>query len=154
MRLTGYTDYCLRVLIYLAARTDRRATIAEIAQSYGISENHLVKVVHFLGKAGFLDNARGRGGGLRLARAPERINVGDVVRRADGPATPAACFDEEAPECAIARTCRLRGVLGEAIAAFYGVLDRYTLADLVGGGERQRALRTTLRIALPAGKNP
>jgi len=149
MRLTSYTDYCLRVLIYLAAHPEGRATIAEIAQSYGISENHLVKVVHFLGKAGFLTNVRGRGGGLTLARPATKINIGAVVRAAEGPAVPAACFDRAAPRCSIAPACRLRGILGEAVDAFYGVLDGYTLADLVGSGEGQRRLRVLLRTPAP-----
>jgi len=140
MRLTSYTDYCLRVLIFVAARPDQRATIAEIARSYGISENHLVKVVHFLGKAGFLENVRGRGGGLQLAEAASRINVGTVVRSAEGPALPAACFDRAAPKCSIAPACRLRGVLGDAVEAFYAVLDRYTIADLVADRAQLRAI--------------
>lgn len=140
MRLTSYTDYCLRVLIFVAARPDQRATIAEIARSYAISENHLVKVVHFLGKAGFLENVRGRGGGLQLAEAASRINVGTVVRSAEGPALPAACFDPAAPKCSIAPACRLRGVLGDAVEAFYAVLDRYTIADLVADRAQLRAI--------------
>ena len=144
MRLTGYTDYCLRVLIYLAVHPERRVTIAEIAAAYGISENHLVKVAHELGKTGFLENTRGRGGGLALARSPAKINVGMVVRSAEGPTVPAACFDATAARCAIARTCALRGALRGAVDAFYAVLDRYTLADLVGKGERQRQLRVQL----------
>lgn len=140
MRLTSYTDYCLRVLIFVATRPDQRATIGEVARSYGISENHLVKVVHFLGKAGFLENVRGRGGGLQLARPAPKINVGAVVRAAEGPAVPAACFEASAPRCSIAPVCRLRGVLGDAVDAFYAVLDRYTLADLVGDRSELRAI--------------
>ena len=140
MRLKSYTDYCLRVLIFVAARPDQRATIAEIARSYGISENHLVKVVNFLGKAGFLENVRGRGGGLQLALAASMINVGTVVRGAEGPALPAACFDSSAPKCSIAPACRLRGVLRDAVEAFYAVLDRYTLADLVADRAQLRAI--------------
>jgi len=146
MRLTSYTDYCLRVLIYVASQREGRATIAEIARSYDISENHLVKVVHFLGKAGFLTNVRGHGGGLQLARPAAKINVGAVVRNAEGPAIPAACFDPLAPRCALASVCRLRKVLGEAVRAFDDVLDRYTLADLVGGGERLHGLRAILFV--------
>ncbi len=146
MRLTSYTDYCLRVLIYAAAQPEERATIAEIARSYEISENHLVKVVHFLGKAGFLTNVRGRGGGLQLARPAAKINVGAVVRKAEGHAMPAACFDPSAPRCALAPVCRLRKVLGEAVGAFDAVLDRYTLADLVSGGERLHGLRAILFV--------
>lgn len=145
MRLTSYTDYCLRVLIYVAAQPEGRATIAEIARSYAISENHLVKVVHFLGKEGFLLNARGRGGGLRLARAAEDINVGDVVRRAEGPPVMAACFDPAARPCSIYPACRLRDALADAAAAFHAVLDRYTLKDLLGSREQLQHVRVLLQ---------
>lgn len=131
MRLTTFTDYSLRVLIYLAAEPTRRATIAEIASSFEISEHHLTKVVAFLGKSGLLANVRGKGGGLELARPADRIVVGEVVRLAEGLARPAECFDREHNQCTIARVCGLRGVLAEAVAAFQGVLDRYTLQDLV-----------------------
>jgi len=131
MRLTTFTDYCLRVLIYLAAEPDRRATIAEIAASFGISESHLTKVVHLLGRKGWLATVRGKGGGIQLAMPADRTLVGDVVRAMEGDLVPAECFGPGA--CSIARICRLRGVLAEAVEAFHGVLDRYTLADLVAG---------------------
>lgn len=131
MKLTGFTDYSLRVLIYLAAQPKQRATIAEISRSFGVSENHLVKVVHFLGKSGWLANVRGKGGGLELAMPPELVEVGKVVRETEGASVVAECFAEHGGQCAISGICRLQGVLGEAVAAFYAVLDRYTLADLV-----------------------
>ena len=131
MKLTSFTDYSLRVLIYLAAQPKRRATIAAIATSFEVSENHLTKVVHFLGKAGWLANVRGKGGGLELAMPPELIKVGQVVRGTEGGSVPAECFDETGGQCCIAGICRLSGVLGEAVRAFYAVLDNYTLADLV-----------------------
>lgn len=131
MRLTAFTDYSLRVLIFLAAEPERRATIAEIADAYSIKENHLTKVVHFLAQQGLLTTVRGKGGGLQLAMAPERIGVGAVVRRTEGEDHPAECFDREHDQCRITRACRLKGVLREAVRAFHGVLDRYTLADLV-----------------------
>lgn len=145
MRLTTFTDYSLRVLIYLAAQPGGRARIADVARTYGISEHHLTKVVHFLGKAGFLANVRGRGGGVQLGRGAEAINVGAVVRAAEGEAVPAECFDASSPMCAISNVCRLRGVLQEAVQAFYGVLDRYSLADLVRNRE---TLNTILFPAL------
>jgi len=131
MKLTAFTDYSLRVLIYLAAQPQKRATIAEIATSFDVSENHLTKVVHLLGKNGWLANVRGKGGGLELAMPPELVGVGAVVRQTEGTSVVAECFSDEANHCAITRICRLRGVLGEAVEAFYTVLDRYTLADLV-----------------------
>lgn len=136
MKLTAFTDYSLRVLIYLATQTGRRATIAEIAAAYQISENHLIKVVHFLGKTGWLANIRGRSGGLELGRPPGEIVIGQVVRETEGAAVVAECFGEAGGACCIAPDCRLKGVLGEAVRAFYAVLDRYTLADLVNNREQ------------------
>ena len=130
MKLTAFTDYSLRVLIYLAADTTRRATIAEIADSFGISENHLVKVVHFLGKQGWIETVRGKGGGILLAMPPAQVSVGKVVRDTEGVAMPAECFSEDGGNCIISGACRLKGVLGEAVKAFYAVLDRYTLEDI------------------------
>lgn len=131
MKLTGFTDYSLRVLIYLAAQPKQRATIAEISRSFGVSENHLVKVVHFLGKSGWLANVRGKGGGLELAMPPELVGIGKVVRQTEGAAVVAECFAVHGGKCCISGICKLQGVLGEAVGAFYSVLDRYTLADLV-----------------------
>lgn len=136
MKLTAFTDYSLRVLVYLATRPGERATIAQIARAYAISEHHLVKVVHFLGQQGWLRNVRGKGGGMELAQAPERITVGQVVRATEGQAVVAECFGDSGGDCCIAPNCRLRGVLREAVAAFEAVLDRYTLADLVRNGEQ------------------
>jgi Rrf2 family nitric oxide-sensitive transcriptional repressor len=130
MRLTTFTDYSLRVLIYLAAAPTGRATIAEIARAFDVSENHLVKVVHLLGREGILLNTRGRGGGLALAVPAREIGVGRVVRLTEGADHPAECFTSD-NRCAIAPACRLAGVLAEALQAFYAVLDRHTLADLV-----------------------
>lgn len=131
MKLTSFTDYSLRVLIYLAGRPGRRATIAEIAAAFDVSEHHLTKVVHFLGQNGWLANVRGKGGGLGLAKAPELIGVGTVVRHTEGLDVLVECFAQEGGACKIAPVCRLRGVLGEALEAFHAVLDGYTLADLV-----------------------
>jgi Rrf2 family nitric oxide-sensitive transcriptional repressor len=131
MKLTAFTDYSLRVLIFLAAQPGRRATIAEIAQAFAVSENHLTKVVHFLGRNGWLATVRGKGGGLGLALPPGEIGIGEVVRQTEGAEAPAECFGDGDRHCVIVRVCRLRGVLAEAVDAFYGVLDRYTLEDLV-----------------------
>ena len=132
MRLTAFTDYSLRVLMYLGVEPSRRATIGEIATAFDVSEHHLVKVVHFLGKSGWLRNVRGKGGGLELALQPAAINIAAVVRDTEGDAVVAECFDaERSDDCAIASSCKLRGPLDEAVAAFYAVLGRYTLADVV-----------------------
>jgi Rrf2 family nitric oxide-sensitive transcriptional repressor len=143
MKLTAFTDYSLRVLMYLATDTTRRTTIAEIAESFGISENHLVKVVHFLGKRGWIETVRGKGGGILLAMPPEQVNIGRVVSDAEGNAMPAECFSEDGGRCVISGTCRLKAVLGEAIRGFYGVLDGYTLADIT---RNRQALRHLLTI--------
>ena len=147
MKLTAFTDYSLRVLMYLAAEPQRRATIAEIADAFGISGNHLTKVAHQLGRNGWLANVRGKGGGLELALPPQRIVIGQVVRLTEGAAVLTACISQERAPCTIAPACRLRGVLGEAVGAFYGVLDRTTLADLV---DNPRALSRLMFSDRPA----
>jgi Rrf2 family nitric oxide-sensitive transcriptional repressor len=150
MKLTGFTDYSLRVLIYLAAQPRRRATIADISRAFDVSENHLVKVAHFLGKNGWLANVRGKGGGLELAMPPELIRVGSVVRQTEGGAVVAECFSEDGGECSISGICRLRGVFGEAVAAFYEVLDRYSLADLVHNQPALAKILFQQPVAAPA----
>ncbi len=125
MRLTSFSDYSLRTLICLAVKG--QSTIAEISRLYGISEAHLNKVIHQLGIAGDIETIRGRGGGIRLARPPEAINVGVVVRRTEDLAL-VTCF--EGGTCLIAPACILQTALKEALAAFLTVLDRYTVADL------------------------
>lgn len=136
MQLTLYSDYSLRVLIYLALAPQRRVTIEEIARSYDISKAHLTKVVHRLGLRGYVETLRGKGGGLRLARKPEEVRLGEVVRAMEENMALVECFDPESSRCAIEPACGLRPVLEEALAAFRAVLDRYTLADLVA---RRRA---------------
>jgi Rrf2 family nitric oxide-sensitive transcriptional repressor len=129
MRLKSYTDFALRVLMFIGCQPERRATIAEIAASYGISRNHLMKVAFELGRAGYVATVRGKNGGLRLARPAAEIGVGDLVRRMEGDMALAPCM-VSAAACAITPACRLKGVLHEAREAFLGVLDGYTLADL------------------------
>ncbi|HET6942910.1 MAG TPA: Rrf2 family transcriptional regulator [Sphingomicrobium sp.] len=137
MKLKSYTDYALRVLMHLAARPDRLASIGEIARTYRISHNHLMKVVHDLRKEGFLDAVRGRTGGIMLARPASEISVGDVVRCTEGQ------FDlVDCASCVIAPACALTGVLHEARRAFMAVLDGYSLADLVK--DRKDGLRQLL----------
>ena len=131
MRLTTFTDYSLRVLMYLALEPEGRTTIAGIAAAFNISENHLTKVVHVLGKQGYLINTRGRGGGLALAKAPADINVGEVVKVTEGGDVPAECFDRENNRCSITADCRLKFALADAVKAFYAELGKVTLADAV-----------------------
>lgn len=137
MRLTRYTDYALRTLLHLGTRPDAVCSIAEIARAYGISQNHLMKVVNELGRAGFVTSLRGRSGGIRLARPPAEISVGAVVRHMEADFALADC-----PDCVIAPACGLSLVFDEAVRAFLGVLDRASLADLLG--QRAAALRALL----------
>ncbi|MFC7607991.1 RrF2 family transcriptional regulator [Teichococcus aestuarii] len=138
MRLTLYTDYALRTLIYLGLRPERRVSIREIAVAHRISENHLVKVVHHLGRGGFIETTRGRGGGLRPARAPEEIRIGAVVRFTEEDMALVACFQDsaEGAGCPLTNACRLQSLLGEALSAFLAVLDGQTLRDLLDGPNR------------------
>jgi Rrf2 family nitric oxide-sensitive transcriptional repressor len=131
MQLNLFTDYACRVLVYCAVRHDRRCTSDEIAEAFDISRHHLVKVVNALRHFGYLDTRRGRTGGFRLARGPEQIVLGDVVRRTEGTLAVVECFDRETSTCPLSPACGLKGVLREASDAFFAVLDRYTLADLV-----------------------
>ena len=141
MHLTVFSDYTLRVLMYLALQRPRLATIPEIAAAYGISENHLMKVVHRLARAGIVESVRGKGGGVRLARPPEDIRLGAIVRASEGDAPIVECLSGDPHACRIARPCLLRGFLVSAFDALYDSLDEHTLADLV---ERPRALRQVL----------
>jgi Rrf2 family transcriptional regulator, nitric oxide-sensitive transcriptional repressor len=131
MRLTVYTDYALRVLMFLAVHPEPKPTIGEIAASYGISRNHLMKVVYELGVAGYIETARGKNGGLRLARPAVAIGLGELVRQTEPDLALVPCFDPVNAACALTPACKLRGVLHLAQAAFLKVLDDHTLADLV-----------------------
>lgn len=130
MKLTSFTDYTLRVLMYLALNPDRLATIQGIADAYQISENHLMKVVHHLAKTGVVESLRGKGGGIRLALPPKDIRIGRVVREAEGKSAIVECFGE-GNLCRITCGCKLAGLLARGVAAFYETLDACTLADLI-----------------------
>lgn len=138
MRLTSFTDYSLRVLMYVAAQPDRHVRIAEIAAAFDISASHLTKVVHHLGKNGLLTNMRGRGGGVVLASPAADINLGAVVRAAEAEGALVECFNPKTNHCLITPVCGLRGVLAEALEVFYAALDRYTLADITRNRARLR----------------
>lgn len=149
MKLTTFTDYSLRVLMYLGLQEGRMATIAEIAAAFDISEHHLTKVVHFLGREGWLANVRGKGGGLALAMPTARICVGAVVRRTEGDPVGAECFEPAGGHCRIAPACRLHGVLDRAFDAFFSVLDGYTLQDMLSNREELSNV-----LMLPPGFSP
>ncbi len=124
MRLTQYTDYALRILLYLAKHPDRLSSIAEIATAYGISKNHLMKITNDLVNAGYLVSVRGRNGGIRLGRAPEEINLGALIRHTEDDFDLVGCAN-----CIIAPACGMTSILDEALLAFMAVLNRYTLAE-------------------------
>ena len=147
MQLTRYTDYALRVLIYLAHKKEKLTTIREISDAYRISENHVMKIVHDLAKLRYIDTLRGKGGGLKLARAPERINLGDVVRDTEDTLHAVECLaDDYAGSCGLAPGCGLKSVLRDAQRAFMAELDRYTLKDLAPA----RSGTSLLRFYKPA----
>ncbi len=131
MHLTAYTDYALRVLIYLAVDPQRQSSIAEVSEAYGISRNHVVKVVHHLARAGLIHTLRGRGGGMRLARDPGTITVGEVIRITEREFALVECFRGERNRCPITGACTLSRVLHDALGAFLAVVDAHTLAQLV-----------------------
>lgn len=140
MRLTQYTDYAMRVLIYLALKGEGRSTISEIADAYGISRNHLTKVVHRLQLRGYITTSRGKSGGMWLHHRPEDINLGEVVRDTEPDFCIAECFGDR-NACVITPFCQLRVLLGEARDGFLAVLDGYTLANLIGKHERPGLVR-------------
>ena len=146
MRLTVYTDYSLRLLMYLALKDDGLATIAEVAKGYDISKTHLMKVAHQLGVAGYVTTVRGRRGGLRLAKPLDAIGLGEVVRRTEPDMALVPCFRPEGAACPIQRCCLLAGALEKARSAFLAVLDDYSLEDLV---KPRTALRGFLHIGVP-----
>lgn len=132
MQLTLYTDYSLRVLVYLSLNQDRTATISEIAEFYQISRNHLVKVVHNLSLKKYIISTRGKGGGLRLARQPQLINIGAVVRDTEPNFNIVECFNSEIPSsCSVEPICKLKGILGEATSQFISTLDTYSISDIL-----------------------
>lgn len=138
MKLTLFTDYSIRVLLFLGSRPERLCSIGEVAQAYRISQNHLMKVVNQLARLGYVESVRGRAGGIRLGMAPEDINLGAVVRDTEEGLELADCGG-----CVVASACGVTGVLNEAMAAFLAVLDRYTLADMLTSRLKLRELLLT-----------
>jgi Rrf2 family nitric oxide-sensitive transcriptional repressor len=145
MTLSLFSDYSLRVLMYAALKADN-FQLDEVTAAYGISRNHLAKVVHNLSKLGYLATRRGRGGGIELARPAEEVRIGALVRQTEGQAKLVECFDMATNTCRLAGNCNLKAALAEAMRAFYESLDRLTLRDLVKGPRRAEMSR----ILLPA----
>jgi Rrf2 family nitric oxide-sensitive transcriptional repressor len=130
MRLTTFTDYCLRALMFVALKDGELATIDEIADRYAINRNHLVKVIFRLGQLGYLDTVRGKGGGVRLAKDPAKINIGTLIRATEDDLVLVECFRQDC-SCVIEPACVLRKALRQALDAFFRTLDSYTVADLM-----------------------
>ncbi len=139
MQLSGYSDYSIRVLMQAALRDPERLTVKEVAETFNLSSHHLVKVVHDLGRSGFLKTHRGAGGGFTLARPSQEIRLGDVVRLGEEVETVIDCLNGGRNRCRLYPSCQLKKVLDEAAAAFFAVLDRYTLADVVKQPQRMRS---------------
>jgi len=159
MRLSEYTDYTLRVLMYCASHTHRLVTISELAEQHRVSKNHLMKVVNDLARQGVLETSRGRGGGVRMLKAPGDISVGDIVRTAETDFRLVECFDTRTNQCWLTPDCRLRGVLGAALEAYFKELDAVTLADIAGptsgrgsAAEAQRRANATAHLMPPTSR--
>lgn len=130
MRLTTMTDYAMRLLMYVAQHPDRLCTISEVAGAYDISEAHLMKITYRLGRSGWLETVRGKGGGMRLAAAPDEIRLGAVVRSIESDFDIVDCFVSDSA-CQLSGQCRLSGIITGALQSFMRHLDAYTLADLL-----------------------
>lgn len=147
MQLTRYSDYSIRVLMYLATIPESTATISEVARSFRVSRNHLVKVVHHLAQNGYIRTTRGKNGGMTLGRAPDRISIGELVRKTEPDFRIVECFDEASSRCPIQGECDLTSVLRSALDAFLAHLDRYTLSDIT---ENRALLRPILLRTRPS----
>ena len=140
MTLTRYTDYALRVLLYLSLQPDQKVSISEIARFYQISKDHLVKVVNHLGRLGYVKTLRGRKGGILLAHDPSRIQIGRVVRETEPHFDLVECFNSNKNRCVITSICNMRRMIEDAMDHFFTRLDEYTLADLVSDYPAARSL--------------
>lgn len=147
MKLSLYSDYALRILMFAALRAES-FRVDEVTAAYGISRNHVAKVIHHLGQLGYLETRRGRGGGIRLARPAADIRIGRLVRETEEQPVFVECFDPVTNTCPLDGSCRLKGVLAEAVNGFYAALDRHTLAELVAGPTGTRLAH----VLLPAGR--
>ena len=136
LRLTQFSNFAIRALMYAALNGSTPSAIPEIARAYGVSYDHLKKVAAELCRLGYLETVRGRNGGFRLAKDPREIRIGDVIRQTEGEPGLVECFDPATNTCPLLPACQLRVALQEALAAFYDVLDRYTLADLIRAPEQ------------------
>jgi len=136
MRLTSYSNYALRAMQLAALRAPALVRVDDVVKVHGLARPHIVKIVHELGKAGYLETQRGRGGGFRLARAPEAITVGEVVRLTEGPIELVECFNSETNTCPLIGICKLSQAFGRATRAFLDVLDGVTIADIASNRDQ------------------
>lgn len=152
MRLSEYTDYTLRVLMYCSRHRERLVTISELAEQHGLSKGHLMKVVNDLARQGVIETSRGRGGGLRLSQEPERIRIGDVVRASETDFRLVECFDAALNTCTLTPDCRLKHLFDDALRAYFRALDGATLADLTAGPPAGAAMRggPAVAVRMPA----
>lgn len=152
MRLTDYTDYTLRVLMYCASHPDRLVTISEIAGTYSISKNHLMKIVNDLGRQGTIETVRGRRGGLRMLKDPATLMLGDVVRMSEPDFRMVECFDPGTNECCISAKCGLKKVLHRGLASYFEALNEYSLADISSRAEMGAGNTSTIALPAPSAK--
>jgi len=144
MKLTLFSDYSLRILMFAALRGETKFSVKEVAGAYGLSKHHTAKAVNFLTRGGYLTARRGRNGGIRLGRPPREIGIGRLVRQTEGGLPLIECFDPATNSCPLIHACLLKGALFKAKAAFFDALDEYTLADLV---HKPAPLRRALELA-------
>lgn len=140
MRMTFHTDYALRMLVYVAMRPDEVCTVNDVAEAYGLSRNHLLKVARNLSRLGYIETMRGRSGGIRLGVAAENINIGALVRATEEDFSVVECMQQSEGGCIISPACKLKGMFSEALEAYLAVLNKYTLADAM----RNRTMLGTL----------
>ena len=153
MRLAEYTDYTLRVLMYCAARPQQLVTIGELAEHHRVSKNHLMKIVNDLARQGVLETTRGRGGGLRLMKDAKQIRVGDVVRASETDFRLVECFDPGTNQCTLSPSCRLKGLLDDALKSYFKTLDSMTLAELIAPTTSEAPPDAALaRVATPVSR--
>lgn len=148
MQITRYTDYSIRILIYLAVNNGKLSTIREIADSYQVSKNHLMKIVQDLNIRGYLQTLRGKNGGLHLNTEPKNINIGKLIREIESETTFVECAGSD-NQCIITPSCQLKEVFAEALESFYTTLEKYTLQDLVGGTQRNELQHILLGPVAP-----
>lgn len=144
MRLTRFTDYSLRILIYLGVHDQNHVSVGDIAEAYGISKNHLMKVILFLSTSGYVITTRGKGGGVKLKLTPDQINIGEIVSKSEADSLLVECFSTGISQCRIESVCILHEAFSKASDAFYAVLHTYTLADLITNRD---TLERLLRVA-------